>query len=307
MPVRAKVVAPTNRWLSGTHAERLVYDMSKEDHLRSRIMFLEEDTGSTFEWTGLVWISHAVKGARNVHDADVHNFPVNEYFHRHLGITTTLIAPSLVDTKFIDVADATSLVVGQELQITSLIYGVQATFSKILGIIGNGIYLDIPLDYPMYIGDTIEVVSTNLAVLGTTASPISFKLQVDNPEDIWHIVSFILSLVHSTTGDESLFGNIAPLPNGCVLRAYNPTENIYGTFTHWHTNGDIRMDMFNLAYTDKAGGGNHSTSSDGQIKQRTGAVPVITGTGVYLELLIQDDLRALVLARLKAQGHIEGK
>ena len=308
MAAQAKVVATTNRWLSGTHEERLAYDMSKEDHLRSRIMFLEEDTGSTFEWTGKIWANHSVKGAISTHDADVHNVPVNEFFHRHLDISTTLIAPTVVNTSFIEVADTTSLAVGQELQIVSVIYGIQSTFSKILGIIGNGVYLDLPLDNPMYIGDSVEVVSTDLAVLGTIATPVSFKIRVNNAADTWHIQSFILNLVHTGAGDDSMFGDIVGgLLNGCVLRAYNPTDGTYGTFTHWHTNGDIRMDMAAMIYTDKAGGGAHSTSGDGAIKQRTGAVPALAGRGTYLELLIQDDLRILVSGKLKAQGHIEGR
>lgn len=308
MTVQTKVVSPTNRWLSGTHGERLAYDMSKEDHLRSRIMFLEEDTGSTFEWTGAIWANHSVKGARSTHDADVHNVPVNEFFHRHLDITTSLIAPSLANTNFIEVDNVTSLVVGQDLQINSVIYGIQSTFSRILAIIGNGVYIDAPLDVPLYIGDTIDVVSTNLAVSGTIANPVSFKLRVNAPEDTWHIQSFILNLVHTGAGDDSMFGDLTGgLPNGCILRAYNPEEGIWGTFTHWRNNGDIRMDMADLLYTDKAGGGAHSTSGDGAIKARTGAVPALIGNVAYLELLIQDNLIALISGYLKSQGHIEGR
>ena len=307
MAAQAKVVSTTNRWLSGTHEERIAYDMSKEDHLRSRIMFLEEDTGSTFEWTGKIWANHSVKGARSTHDADVHNVPVNEFFHRHLGITTSLIAPSLANTNFIEVADTTSLVVGQDLQIDSIIYGIQSTFARIIAIIGNGVYIDAPLDVPLYIGDTIDIVSTNLAVSGTIASPVSFKIRVNTPEDTWHIQSFILNLVHPTAGDDSRFGDLAALTNGCILRAYNPEEGIWGTFTHWRNNGDIRMDMATMIYTDKAGGGAHSTAGDGAIKARTGAVPSLEGNVTYLELLIQDNLLALISGYLKSQGHIEGR
>ena len=117
-------------------------------------------------------------------------------------------------------------------------------------------------------------------------------------------------MVHNSAADDSKFGSMAVLLRGCVLRGYNATAGQYRTFTDWKTNSDIKMDMFDVVYTDKAGGGDFGTNARGSIKIGTGAVPSLDGVaGDYLELLVQDDLTLageLLLFQLKGQGHIEG-
>ena len=245
--------------------------------------------------------------ALNIHDADIHEVPVNEYFHRHTGVNTTLTAATTggVSTS-ITVASVTGFAIGNLLHITDGNYEV--TFQKITNIAGLVITLDRPLDQSFAIGDTVSQVVINMNVLGTLAAPVSYKI-TPHPNQIWHIVSFILGITHSTAADDSAFGDIAALTNGVVLRGYNAASGQYRTFTNWKSNGDIKMDMGNVVYTDKAGGGLFGVTGDGSIRERTGAAPRIDSTGIttdFLEILIQDDLTALTSLRLKAQGHIEG-
>jgi len=242
--------------------------------------------------------------AVNVHDADVHQVPVNELFHRHTGIQTTLLAGTLVGATGLIVTSAVGFSIGDDLQIQNGV--IETTHPRITGILGLQITLDRPLDYAFSIGDSVEVVDTNMAVVGTLAAPVSFKF---SPNDVerWHVVSFIIGMVLISAADDSTFGDIAPLLNGCVLRGYNATADQYSTFTNWKTNSDIKMDMYDVPYTDKAGPGLFGLNGNGQIKLRTGATPQLDGTaGDFLELLIQDDLTGLVRYQLKAQGHIEG-
>lgn len=247
-------------------------------------------------------------GAIDVHDADVHDVPVNELFHRHTGITTTLAAAvtgGASAPSTITVASGVGFADGDPIQIESSAI-IEPTFPTIVS--GGGtttLVLDRPIDNDFAIGDTVEQVTTNLAVDGSV-TPVSFKLLADT-DQVWHIVRFLLAMVHAVSADDSRFGGIAALTNGCVLRGYNGTADQYRTFTSWKSNFDIKMDMFDLTYTDKAGGGDFGTNGRGSIKHGTGAVPKINeATGDFLELLIQDDLTSLIKFNLKGQGHIEG-
>ena len=247
----------------------------------------------------------SLNGAINIHDADVHDIPVNELFHRHTGVATTLAVASLAGATAIDVVNATGFIVGTKFQIENGV--IETTFPTVTATLGTVLTLDKPLDNAFSIGDSVEIVETNMAVLGTLASPVSFRLIPDR-DQVWHIVRFLLGMIHSGAADDSKFGDLAALTNGVVLRAFNATANQHQTFTSWKDNEDIKMDMFDVTYTDKAGGGLFGTNSRGSIKIGTGAVPKISGiNGDYLEILIQDDLTALTSFQLKGQGHIEGQ
>jgi len=239
----------------------------------------------------------------SIHDADVHSVPVNEYFHRHTGVSTALAAPVTAGDTVINVAD-TSIANLDRVQIEDGI--IETTFPIVIS--GGGtatLQLDRPLDYDFSIGDTVEVVTINMAVVGSISSPVEFRILADG-DQVWHIVRFLLGAVFDSAADDSKFGNMDALTNGCILRGYNAASNQYRTFTNWKTNSDIKMDMFNLNYTDKAGPGEYGMNGRGSIKDGTGAAPRTDGAaGDYLELLIQDDLSDLITFRLKAQGHIE--
>ena len=253
----------------------------------------------------------SLKGALDIHDADVHDVPVNELFHRHTGVSTTLAVASLAEAISITVTDDTGFVNGDAFQIEETIAGIttiEVTFPTIISGVGTNILvLDRPLDNAFGTTATVEVVSTSMNVLGTISAPIAFQLIPDSTQE-WHVVRFLLGMVHSTAGDDSRFGDIVDgLQNGCVLRGYNGATGKYRTFTNWKSNFDIKMDMYNLPNTDKAGAGNFGTNGRGSIRDGTGAAPKLNGVdGSYLELLIQDDLTTLIKFNLKGQGHIEG-
>lgn len=253
--------------------------------------------------TGLYEDIHSLKNSLDIHDADVHDIPVNEYFHRHTGVGTTLTVANVAGATSITVADVTGFNVGDFFQIENGV--IETTFPQITAIVGNVFTLDRPLDNAFSIGDTVEVVSFNMNVIGSLASPIAFRL-IPDQNQLWHIVRFLLGMIHDSAADDSKFGNVTALTNGCVLRAYNATADQHRTFTLWKSNSDIKMDMFDLDYTDKAGPGVFGTNGRGSVKIATGAVPKLNGVaGDYMELLVQDDLSGLARFSLKGQGHIE--
>ena len=247
-------------------------------------------------------------GAINVHDSDVHKLVINELFHRHTGTATTLdatvtgggSAPSTIT-----VASGVGFANGDSIQIESATI-VEATFPTIIS--GGGtttLVLDRPIDNDFDIGDSVEKVDANMAVDGS-GTPVSFRLLPDT-DQVWHVIRFLIGMVHGSAADDSKFGNVASLTNGCALRGYSGATGQYRTFTNWKNNSDIKMDMFDLNYTDKAGGGNFGSNGRGSLKIGTGAIAEIDeSAGDFVELLIQDDLSGLIKFNLKGQGHAEG-
>lgn len=245
-----------------------------------------------------------LNGAVGIHDADAHHVPINELFHRHTGVETTLTVATVAgQSTSITVDDPAGFAIGDPLQIQNGL--IEITFPTIIGIAGSVFSLDRPIDKTFDVGTDVKQVSTNMAVDGST-TPVSFKL-VSDGEEAWHIQSFLLSMLHTTPQDDATFGGLPALTKGCVLRGYNGTADAFRTFTVWKTNSDIILDMGDITYHTKAPAGFYGTSGDGQIKNRTGAVPRINSSnGDYLELLIQDDLTQLnSTIYLKGQGHIE--
>ncbi len=254
----------------------------------------------------------SLKGAIDIHDADVHDVPVNELFHRHTGVSTTLAAITVAGvTTSIQVDDGALFNNGDIFQIEETVSGIttiEVTFPTIIaGGTTNTFTLDRPLDNSFGIGASVEVVTTNMAVNGSLVAPVIFQLIPDSLQE-WHVVRFLLGMIHAAAADDSRFGDIAGgLQNGCVLRGFDGASGRYRTFTNWKTNSDIKMDMFDLTYTDKAGGGNFGSNGRGSIRDGTGAAPKLDGvTGGLLELIVQDDLTTLIDFKLKGQGHIEG-
>ncbi len=245
----------------------------------------------------------SLDGALAIYDADVHSIPFNEFFHEHTGVNDTLAAIVTAGDTSITVTNGALFSVGDKVQIEDGI--VETTFPTITVIVGDVLTLDRPLDNDFSIGNSVEVVGHNMNAVGTLATPISFKL-IPDADQSWHVIGFSLSMVHSTVGDDSMFGNKTALQNGVVFRAYNGTTGRYRTFTLWKKNADIRLDTGVVVYSDKEGGGKYGTTALGQIKIRSGAVPKISGaSGDYVEILIQDDLSSLTSFEIKAQGHIE--
>jgi len=259
---------------------------------------------STKLFSGEGELIQSFRGAINIHDACVHHIPVNEYFHRHTGIGTTLAVSTSSGDTSITVSDTTGFTVDNFIQIENGI--IETTHPQITAINGNVFTLDRPLDYGFDIGDAVEVVTTNMAVAGTLANPVSFELRPDSDQN-WHIVRFLLGMAHSGVPDDGKFGGISGLTNGVIMRGYDAANDQFRTFTVWKTNGDIKMDMYDVDYSEKAPSGENGTSSRGSLKLGTGAVANLDGVaGDYLELLIQDDLTDLTSFRVKGQGHIEG-
>ena len=247
----------------------------------------------------------SLKGALNIHNADVHNDIVDQHVHQHTVTITTFAVENVVNDYQFTVADATGFAVGDGLHIGTT--NTETTHPAIIAIAAQLITLDRRLDKAHLVGESVIKVILDMALagqVGTLAAPQEYRL-FPPPGEVWHITRILFSMVHGTAGDLGLYGNLSPLVNGVVLRAKRGGQ--YGTLTNWKVNADIKEDMFDVVFDTRAsGGGSFGTSGRGSFSA-TGAVVRLDGDlGDALEVYIQDDITALDLVTMKGQGHLEG-
>ena len=240
-----------------------------------------------------------------VHIAGVSNSIVNELFHHHTGTQSFLSTASNGGDVSIILDDAAGFVVNDHIQINNGV--IETTFPQITGISVNTLTLDRPLDFGYEVNDAVEVVHADLRTdIGTLADPVSHKVQPE-PGVIWHIERIIMSMTHSSAATDDKLGNLAGVANGVVFRAYIGGQ--YYTFTNWKTNRDIRLDMYDVEYTDKAGSSLFGTHARGSFNRIGVTVRLDGGNGEdissdFLEVLVQDNLQSLTSFLINAQGHI---
>lgn len=242
-------------------------------------------------------------GALDIHDADSHTKVINYYLHRHNGVTTTLAVDSVVGDYQITVASATGFTIGDYIHINTS--SVETTHPKITNIVGNVFTLDRRLDKVHNIGDSIEKSIIDMSTTAATmANPVIYWA---GPETgtVWHITRIIFEMTHGTAGDFGLFGNLASLANGAVLRSRINSE--YYTFTNWKTNANIKTDMYDVVFDARSsGGGSYGTSGRGTFTNAGAIVRLDGSNNDRLELVIQDNITSLTTFTMKAQWHIEG-
>ena len=188
----------------------------------------------------------------NIHDADVHNVLINEYFHRHTDINTTLTSATDINgtTYILDVNGTTGFVVGDYVQVGAENHtGIKY---RILDLNTTNMTLDSYVDTEYPIGTLIRETEIDMNVSGTLASPQEFIIK-PNAGQVIHITSINLTMTHGSPGDLGLFGDLAALTNGVLIRFYAGGQ--LRTYTNWRTNGDIKDDVHEVEFDVRTGGG----------------------------------------------------
>lgn len=215
--------------------------------------------------------------------------------------TTTTATPTIGDYT-IDVASATSFVVGQYLTIYNEPEN-RVYFSTILSIASLTITLDTPIDFEFPIGSFVSVASTNMNVNGSV-TPQIFGIRNPTGVDIplkFDIVRLMFICLTGGTTDLSKFGDITGgLTRGVVVRRVDgSTQNIFNA----KTNGDLHNLMYDFHLEEAKG-----NAPDGFIGRMTfggqskmGAV-IRIGSDEDLQIIIQDDLTSLDQFSIIAQG-----
>lgn len=247
----------------------------------------------------------SLRGALDVHIADVHRSIINQYIHQDTAVQTTVAVQTAVGDISFTVADSTGFTVGRSIHINTT--GIETTHPSIISIVGNVITIDRPLDKIHLIGDEVNQVVINMAQTGQIGTLASPQIYVGEPPpgEVWHITRLLFSMTHGLAGDLGLFGSLPELVNGVVLRS--KVNGQFGTLTNWKNNGDIKTDMFDVEFDSRSGGqGSFGTSGRGTFI-RTGAILRLDGDqGDQFQVLVQDDITALDVFDMKLQGHLEG-
>jgi len=262
---------------------------------------------SISELTGLVENISSYRAALNVNPAYVHRKIVNETFHQHTGtITNPSVAIDMGDTD-ITVDDTTGFIVGSEIKLEEEVSGVgvqEIGILTITAVVGSVLTVDRPIGNDYTTAATVEEVITNMAVDGTLASPEIFE--IDPPlGTIWQFTRILISIVDNLVPDDGKFGGIAALTNGVSLRATTEAGRTV-VFANWKTNGDMKLDMFNVDYSDRAPAGAYGvngrwtfTAAEVVAELDGDASPI-----QKLEVLVQDALSANITFKIRGQGRV---
>lgn len=256
--------------------------------------------------TGSVENVSTYRGALNVNSAFVHRKIVNEIFHQHVGTPTTLASPATAGDTSIVVVSATGMITGDKIKIEEGALQEIGVLT-LTNVVGTTLTLDRPIanDYTTAAG--VSEVITNMIVDGTLSSPEIFEIDPP-PGTVWQITRLLISLTHTTAGDNSKFGNIAPLDNGVALRTSSAAGRTV-VYANWKTNKDMKLDMYDVEYTDKAGPGLFGTDgrwtftrSEIVLELDGDAAPVQSAQVLVQDLL--DTISGLVTFEIKAQGRV---
>jgi len=215
--------------------------------------------------------------------------------------TFQLSTPTVVNSKTFEAVGGHSILVGQSIE---LIKNDNSDISKVTGVSVNTITLDSLIGDIYQTGVDFDAATTSMLVNGSI-TPVVFSL-LPVPSQVGDIVRIMLGIQSSTQMDFSLFGSIAPLTNGCLLRINNG-DGTYTNLFNWKTNGEFTARSLDAIFQQKVGGGEHSfvarTTFGGQDKR--GVVIRLDGDlGESLEVVVQDDLTlGNSLIEMLAQGH----
>lgn len=211
-----------------------------------------------------------------------------------------------------DISLIDSVTIGGSTFIASSGHGFTAS-GEYVSIFGNGLYTQsevVAVD-----ADTITILSpfANLFVPGATVIRGSIDMNVDadttSQEFVFNYRDGIIPidvqcihvvLQHGSAADDSKFGDLAALTNGVAFRKENLTVANFGVY---RSNQDFKEFGAVVNYTDKAGGGNHSTTAVFKVKDIYGVV--VRFDPRTQEAFIgttRDDLSTLVRFRIALMG-----
>lgn len=243
------------------------------------------------------------RGALQIDAALVHRIGISEYAKRDLATSTTLdVAASSGDT-LINVVSTTGFSVGDLITIFDTNVIERGHFHIVAIDAGVSITLNRPLDNSFDIGDNIQHIEITMNQLGTLSSPISYKVQPPVSER-WQITRILITMLDSSSMDDGTFGGITALTNGVVIRLHINGQD--QTITHWNSNADLKDDMFDVEYADRAPAGQFGLSGRWTFTRAEFIADLDGANGDYLEVLIQDDLTGLDDFEIKAQGRLFG-
>jgi hypothetical protein len=229
------------------------------------------------------------------------------FFTQAIGSPSTLAASAAIDDTSISVTD-NIISVGNYVGVFSGASGEgRFYFGEALTVAGAGPYtigLDTPLDFAFESGDPVIATTRDLNVDGS-ATTQTFNITVGGASSdlVIGITRIIVSMITTSQPDDALFGDLAKLTNGLVLRR---KDGIYLNKWNVKDNSELAALSFDVEYTTRSiplgsYGVRCRYTFAGQDKH--GAI-VRLGSNEELQLIVQDDLTGLTNVRVVAGGRV---
>lgn len=227
---------------------------------------------------------------QNMHTTDAH---------------TNLAAPAAIGDMSTEVLSITGFVIGQLILIFSA-ETVRVYRGTIVGVLGNIVYLDTPIDSAFPIGANVDVGSKNLAVDGSV-TPVEFTVRGPGPGiDIsLDITRLLIQITTDSAVDFGKFGDIGALDYGLALRS--ETSAGFSNLFNVKTNGEIAAITYDYNSYDASNPGIGVYGIGARLtfagQSKLGA-PIRLKKGEDLRAIVQDDLLDLLTLSLVVEGHV---
>lgn len=245
---------------------------------------------------------NSFRNAIKVDTALVHYVGISEHAKQNLDGSTTLDVDATSGDTLINVASTTNFEEGSLLTINGTT-AERSHFHVTAVSAGVSLTLNRPLDNNHLVGAVVQEVEIGMNVTSSLASPNSFKIQPPSNER-WQITRLMTTMLDDSSMDDGKFGGIDALPNGVVIRLRRNGST--QTLTHWKSNADLKDDMYDVTYSDRAPAGQFGLSSRWTFTKAQFVADLEGSTGDYLEVLTQDNLSGLLDFEIKGQGRLFG-
>lgn len=242
------------------------------------------------------------RSALQVDAALVHKIGIGENVKRDLGAATTLITGTVTGDVALFVDDITGFA-ADDFIVLSDGAAIERGHFEITAAAGSQLTLNRPVDNVFAAGSDVTEIELIMNVLGTLANPISYKLEPQATER-WQLTRMMITMLDGSAMDDGKFGGLDELANGVVVR--QSTDGVIRTLSYWQSNSDMKDDMFDVTYSDKAPAGEFGLSARWTFTRAEFVVDLDGAAGDFLEVLIQDDLQGLIDFRIKVQGRLFG-
>jgi hypothetical protein len=211
---------------------------------------------------------------------------------------TTLTALAVIDANTFTVADATGVIIDDQFTVFSTVDQRYSIFD-IIGVLGNVITVDSPIDFAYKIGSFVQIGNHNLAVDGSV-TPRIFGVRNTTANDLDLSLDFtrmIFSMELTSSGDYDEFGNITALDNGLVCRFKDgEIRNIFNA----KNNRELDNLMYDLKFIPASGGAPDGLSGRFTFAKLGSVIRIAPFED--LQFIVQDDLSGLTTFEIICQG-----
>jgi len=224
--------------------------------------------------------------------------------------STTLSALAVYGEITITVTSPTGIVAGKYITIFDPT-AVRYSIFRCVSILASVVTIDSPLDFAYPSGSFVDVSDSNMAVVGSSVSPITFGVRnnagaVPPPglELSLDITRIMFTCITTSAVDLSKFADIAALTNGIVLRKRDgETYNIFNVKQNFGLAGIMYDWTVHSAQNLQQGQHGFLGRLTFAGQNKMGAV-VRLAINEDLELIVQDDLSDILELSVIAEGSI---